>query len=59
MTVLELKKKRDHILDIAADLCYLIATEQYKDLNSHREQELKNLKKKLKRVDAELAKRGA
>lgn len=57
MSILQLKAKRNQIMEIVSDIIYLMVTEKdHLEDNKYREQELKNLKRRIKRIDAKLAK---
>jgi len=57
MSILQLKAKRNQIMEIVSDIIYLMVTEKdHPEDNKYREQELKNLKRRIKRIDAKLAK---
>ena len=55
MSLYDLRKKRDYLVDIASDFAYLIATCKYSELNKNREKELKKLAKRIHKLDKQIA----
>lgn len=54
MKLHQLKQEREHLLEIACDLIFLMVTCKYNELNKHREEELARIKKRIVKLEKEL-----